>query len=142
MDSLEVDITRCLGLDIGDKRIGVALSDPQGILASPLTIVNRQSEEADIEAIIDIINQHEVRQVIVGLPRTMDGGLGQQAEKVKTFIHELCCHTRVPLEFRDERLSTVSARRMVHEARKARKKIRYDAAAAAVILQSYLDVSL
>ncbi len=139
--SLEVHITRSLGLDMGDKRIGVALSDPNGILASPFTIINRRDETADVEAITDIINQKQVKQVIVGLPRSMDGSLGKQAEKVKAFTQKLCSHTGVPVEFRDERLTTVSAKRLMRAAntKKTREKARYDAIAAALILQGYLD---
>ena len=134
-------MTRSLGLDIGDKRVGVALSDPQGILASPLTIIHRQDEAADFEAIVSIINLHQVGQIIVGLPRSMDGTLGKQAEKTKAFVDRLISHIKVPLEFRDERLSTVSARRLMREAgaKKTRGKTHDDAAAAAVILQGYLD---
>jgi len=130
-----------LGLDIGDKRIGVALSDPNGILASPFTIINRRDETADIEAITDIISQQQVKQVIVGLPRSMDGSLGKQAEKVKAFTQKLCSQTEVPIEFRDERLTTVSAKRLMRAAntKKAKSKARYDAIAAALILQGYLD---
>ncbi len=130
---------RSLGLDIGDKRIGVALSDPQGILASPLAIINCRDERADVEAIIAIINQHQAEQIIVGLPRSMDGSIGKQAEKVKAFTQELCNHTKVPVEFRDERLSTVLANRLMQEVKKTREKVRRDAIAAALILQSYLD---
>ncbi len=138
---MEVYVTRSLGLDIGDKRIGVALSDPQGILASPFTIITCQNETADIEAIINIISQHQVKRVVVGLPRSMDGSLGKQAEKVKAFVQKLCSHTKVPVEFRDERLSTVSAKRLMRaaNAKKPRKKARDDAVAAAIILQGYLD---
>jgi len=137
----EVHATRCLGLDIGDKRIGVALSDPHGVLASPFTIIDRRGGMADIGAIIDIISQHQVGQIVVGLPRSMDGSLGKQAEKVKAFVDKLCSHTRVPLEFRDERLSTVLAKRLMRagSAKKRRGKARDDAAAAAIILQGYLD---
>ena len=132
---------RSLGLDIGDKRIGVARSDPQGILASPLTIINRRNDQADIEAIINIAGQNQVGQIIVGLPLSMDGSVGKQAEKVKAFTRELCNHTEIPVGFRDERLSTVLAKRLMQTARKTRKtrKTRDDAVAAAVILQSYLD---
>jgi putative Holliday junction resolvase len=132
---------RSLGLDIGDKRIGVALSDPEGILASPFTIINCRDETADIEAIVDIINQHQVEQIIVGLPRSMDGSIGKQAEKVKAFTQRLCSHTEVPVAFRDERLTTVSARRLMQTAnhKKAKKKAKHDAIAAALILQGYLD---
>ncbi len=130
-----------MGLDIGDKRIGVALSDPDGILASPLTIINRRDESLDIEAITNIVSQHQVKQIIVGLPRSMDGSIGKQAEKVEDFTRRLCQHTEVPVEFRDERLSTVSARRLMQaiSTKKTRKKVRDDAIAAAVILQGYLD---
>ena len=132
---------RSLGLDIGDKRIGVALSDPQGILASPFTIINRKDERLDIEAITDIISQQQVKQIIVGLPRSMDGSIGKQAEKVKTFVQKLCGHTEVPVLFRDERLTTVSAKRLMRAVNtpKTREKARYDAIAAALILQGYLD---
>ena len=132
---------RSLGLDIGDKRIGVALSDPDGILASPLTIINCRDESLDIEAITNIVNQHQVKQIIVGLPRSMDGSIGRQAEKVKAFTHRLCQHTEVPVEFRDERLTTVAAKRLMQAAgsKKTRKKVRDDAIAAALILQGYLD---
>jgi putative Holliday junction resolvase len=127
-----------MGLDIGDRRIGVALGDPLGIMASPLTIIECLDESTDIAAIINLIGQHQVRRVIVGLPISMDGSLGQQAGKVKTFVQELCRHTEVPVEFRDERLSTVSARRLARAAGKTRS-VRHDAVAAALILQGYLD---
>ena len=123
---------------MGDKRIGVALSDPQGILASPLTIINCRDDQADIEAIINIATQNQVGQIIVGLPLSMNGSIGKQAEKVKAFTRELCNHIEVPVEFRDERLSTVSAKRLMQTVRKT-KKTRHDAMAAALILQGYLD---
>ena len=136
-----MDKTRSLGLDIGDKWIGVALSDPQGILASPLTIINRSDDRAGIEAIVSIVIQNQVGQIIVGLPLSMDGSVGEQAEKVKAFTRELCNHTEVPVEFRDERLSTVSAKRLMQTVGKTRKT-RHDAVAAALILQGYLDEAL
>jgi len=131
---------RYLGLDVGDRWIGIALSDPSAKLASPLTILKRSEDLADLEAITCIINQHEVKRVIVGLPRSMDGSLGRQAEKVEAFTKELRCHVRVPVEFRDERLTTVSARRLMWASQtKKGKKKRDDAIAAAVILQAFLD---
>ncbi len=119
----------------------MALSDPQGILASPFTIINRSDEAADIEAITSIISQHQVKQVIVGLPRSMDGSIGKQAEKVKAFTQKLGNFTEVSIEFRDERLSTVSAKRLMQtvKAKKGKKKAQDDAIAAALILQGYLD---
>ena len=132
---------RRLGLDIGDKRIGVALSDSEGILASPFTIINRREENLDIAAVIGIVNQQQVEHVIVGLPRSMDGSLGRQAEKVKAFTERLSEHTDVPVEYRDERLTTVMAERLAQVAntKKNRGKTRRDAQAAAIILQGYLD---
>ena len=130
--------TRSLGLDIGDRRIGVAMSDPQGILASPLTIIERTDEPADISAILAIIEQNEVGMVIAGLPLSLRGDIGPQAAKVSDFIRELSKHTKVPVELRDERLTTVSARRLMRTLGKPRKA-RDDAVAAALILQEYLD---
>ncbi len=133
-------MTRSLGLDIGDKRIGVALSDALGILASPLNIIERKDEEEDIEAIITIVDQHQVKKIIAGLPRSMDGSLGTQAEKVEAFVQKLRNRTEVPVEFRDERLTTVSAKRLMQaNTKKTKIKARDDAVAAAIILQSYLD---
>jgi len=119
----------------------VALSDPQGILASPLSVINRRDDTADIEAIINIVNQQQVKQIIVGLPQSMNGSIGAQAEKVKAFTRKLCDHTEVPVEFRDERLTTVSAKRLMQavSSRKKKKKVTDDAVAAALILQGYLD---
>ena len=134
---------RSLGLDIGDRRIGVALSDPLGMLASPLLVFERKEEAADVASILQIVQQHQAELIIVGLPQSMDGTIGPQAEKVKSFTAKLKEQSPVPVEFRDERLSTVTAKRMLEEAgsRKSakRKKIEYDSIAAAVILQSYLN---
>ncbi len=132
---------RCLGLDIGDRRIGIAISDPSGILASPLTIIERGEDRSAVDAIVAIVKENGVGRVIAGLPRSLDGSLGPQAQKVMGFTDKLRAVLPVPLEFRDERLSTVSARRGMKEAmgKKARREIKDDALAAAVILQSYLE---
>jgi len=134
---------RCLGLDIGDRWIGVALSDPGGILASPLTIIERTDDSQALEAIADIITKQDVGQVVVGLPLSLDGTLSGQAEKVKEFTDKLAEKIKIPLEYRDERLTTVMAQRLKRAAggKKGRGKTRDDAEAAAVILQSYLDES-
>jgi putative Holliday junction resolvase len=132
---------RSLGLDIGDKRIGVALSDPDGILASPFAVINRGDENRDIAAITDIVSRQQVGRIIVGLPRSMDGSLGKQAEKVAEFTQKLREHIQVPVEYRDERLTTVLAKRLtpVAKTKRTREKVRHDAQAAAIILQGYLD---
>ena len=136
----EVWQTRYLGLDIGDRWIGVALSDPSAKLASPLTILKRSDDVADIEAITRIINEHQVGLVIAGLPRMLNGSIGIQAEKVKAFIGQLRDKIEIPVEFRDEWLTTVSARRIMRGtgSKKARGR-RDDAVAAAVLLQAFLD---
>ncbi|MDO8567169.1 MAG: Holliday junction resolvase RuvX [Dehalococcoidales bacterium] len=133
----EVFTGRSLALDIGDRRIGVALSDPLGILATPLTIIERVDEETAIEAVMDIVSRNQVELIIVGLPRSMEGEIGAQAKKVQTFTENLRKHISIPLEFRDERLTTVSARRLMKEAKRTGE--RDDAIAAAFILQGYLD---
>jgi len=94
---------------------------------------------AAIEKIADVIREKEVGRVIAGLPLNMDGSSGFQAEKTKSFITELSRFIDVPAEYRDERLSTVSARDLIQGVRKTSRNTRYDAAAAALILQSYLD---
>jgi putative holliday junction resolvase len=133
---------RSLGLDVGDRRIGVALSDPLGMLASPLLVIEQKDEAANISAILQIVKQHQVELIIVGMPQSMDGSMGSQAEKVMAFTEKLKQQSSVRVEYRDERLTTVSAKRMLLEAnsrRSTRKKGTYDAAAAAIILQSYLN---
>ena len=116
----------------------MAMSDPQGILASPLTIIDRTDEQPGIAAILAIIDQNQVGVIVVGLPISMNGNIGPQAEKVQGFARELSQHTKLPLEFRDERLTTVSAQRLIRMTKKNRK-VRDDAMAAALILQGYLD---
>ena len=119
----------------------MALSDHEGKLASPLTIIECQGDITDVEAITDIISQQQVKQIIVGLPRNMNGSMGEQAEKVIAFIEILCSHIEIPVEYRDERLTTVSAKRLMRAANnKKTKRTRHDdAIAAALILQGYLD---
>jgi putative Holliday junction resolvase len=132
---------RCLGLDIGDRWIGVALSDPGGVLASPFSIIERTDDGQALAEIADIINKQDVGRVVVGLPLSLDGTLSGQAEKVKEFADRLAEQIKVSLEFRDERLTTVMAQRLKRASggRKGRGKTRYDSQAAALILQSYLD---
>jgi putative Holliday junction resolvase len=105
-------------------------------------IISRQDIAVDIRTIVDIVEKNSVDRIIVGLPFSMDGTLGTQAEKVRGFVDALSQHTDVPLVYRDERLSTVAAKRILQETRKTDRNTRYDAAAAALILQSYLEDSL
>jgi putative Holliday junction resolvase len=132
---------RTLGLDIGDKRIGVAISDPEEILASPLAIITREDDKKAIDDIIKLVDQHNVERIVVGLPYSLDGSIGGQANKVMDFAKRLSQYTRASMEIWDERLSTVAVERLLREAgkKKAKKRERRDAAAAAFILQGYLD---
>jgi len=132
---------RTLGLDIGDKRIGVAISDPEEILASPLITITREDDKKAIDDIIKLVDQHDVERIVVGLPYSLDGSIGGQANKVMDFAERLSQYTRASMEVWDERLSTVAVERLLREAgnKKAKKRERRDAAAAAFILQGYLD---
>ena len=105
-------------------------------------IIERSGDETqDIEAVINIANQNQVEKIIAGLPRSMNGAIGRQAEKVKSFVQILSGHTQVPIEFRDERLTSVMAKRLMKAGgkRKTGKRRKDDAVAAAIILQGYLD---
>ena len=132
---------RYLGLDIGDKRIGVAISDPEKILASPLTTISRNDDAVAIEAILELINERQVQRIVVGLPYSLNGSVGKQANKVISFVEMLSTYTPVDIETCDERLSTVAAEHLLVEAGISRdkRKLQRDAAAAALILQRYLD---
>ena len=132
---------RILGLDIGDRRIGVAISDPGEVLASPLATITREDNQKAVDAIIRLIEQHDVQQVVIGLPYSLDGSIGGQANKVMDFAEKISKCTRAKIEIWDERLSTVAAERLLREAgtKRAKKKAQLDSAAAAFILQGYLD---
>ena len=132
---------RILSLDVGEKRIGVAMSDPLGILASPLTQINITGTKAAIEAILELVRQHEVERIIAGLPYSIDGSLGPQAQRVGSFLRKLSECLDIPIETWDERYTTVAAEGKMIEAgvRKDKRKKQIDAAAAAIILQEYLD---
>lgn len=138
---------RSLGLDIGDKRTGVAISGPQGILAVPLTVVNHQGEDAAMNDIIKLVGQYEIERIVIGLPYSLSGKLGQQAEKVAAFAEKLSLRLKrsnlaqVDIQLWDERLSTVAADRLIGEAgvKRNKRKQHRDAIAAAFILQGFLD---
>lgn len=133
-------MTRILGLDVGDRWLGLAVSDPLGILASPLTVIERRGDDRrDIEPISSIIKRLEVERLVVGLPLSMDGSMSAQANKVKGFVDKLSEYINLPIELRDERLSTVTAQRLLRERDPRKSRGRDDAAAAAIILQGYLD---
>ncbi len=131
---------RLLGLDVGDRRIGVAVSDPTGSLASPVEVYHRKSAQADIQHVIDLAQELEANGVVVGLPKNMNGSEGPQAEKTREFADALTAQG-LAVHLWDERLSTVEATRRMVEQRHRRRGIqqRIDSEAAALILQTYLD---
>lgn len=134
---------RTLGIDYGDKRIGVAISDPLGIIATGIAVVGKgETFEQDIQEIGSLINKYDgVDGIVVGLPRKMSGEAGIQVEKVMKFVEALKQAFKINIITSDERLTTVEAERALIEtgmSREKRKKV-IDKSAAAVILQSYLD---
>jgi putative Holliday junction resolvase len=132
---------RYMGLDVGDKRIGVALSDETATLASGLPTLQRIGPKKDVRAVADIVRQKEVGEVVVGLPRRLDGQLGPQAEKVLAFVESLRTALRVPIVTWDERFTTVAAGAALREGgvRREKRKELVDQVAAVLILQNYLD---
>ena len=129
-----------LALDVGDRRIGLAISDPTGMLASPLGVVERGP--SDLDDVLRVALDNDATEVVVGLPLTLAGESRAQAGKVRRFVQELRSKTDLPVTMVDERLSTVQAQRMLRESgtgRRNQDRGRLDSAAAAVILQAYLD---
>ena len=132
---------RILALDLGDRRIGVALSDETGTLASPLATLTRTGGRKDAAAVALLVRQHGAAEVVVGLPLNMDGTQGEQAQKALVFAEALRRRAGVPVVTCDERLTTVEAEERLREAGLGwrERKRRVDEAAAVVILQEYLD---
>jgi putative Holliday junction resolvase len=136
-------LMRTMGLDVGTHTIGVAISDELGITAQGLKTLRRKSMEEDFKEIATIIGQFEIENIVVGLPKNMNGTLGKQAEIVLKWIKTLIDKIPVPVVTWDERLSTVGATKILLEAdlsRRKRKKV-IDKVAAVLILQGYLDQS-
>ena len=134
---------RLIGLDVGEARIGVAVSDPSGILASARTVLARRPEQAALQAIGRLVEEEEAEAIIVGLPRSLSGELHGQAALVQEFAEALGAQVAVPIHFWDERLSTVAAEREMRAsgAKRDKRRAMIDAVAAAIILQSYLDTT-
>lgn len=132
---------RILSLDVGEKRIGMAVSDVLGLIAQQLETLTRRNEEDDFRRIKDIIKEKAISEVVVGFPLNMDGSEGPKAAEINKFIEGLKKECDVPIKIWDERLTTREANRILEAAdvsRKKRKKLD-DKLAAQLILQSYLD---
>lgn len=136
-----VEQGRIMALDVGERRIGVALSDSTRVLASPLTTLQATPRARALAQIAAHVAQYEVVEVVVGLPLTLSGEVGPQAKVVQAFAKELQGALAVPVHLFDERLTTVAAERMMVDLgiKPERRKARIDEVAASIILQDYLD---
>ena len=132
---------RIMGLDVGDKTIGVAVSDLMGLTAQGVKTIKRVGKKKDIEALKEIITERQVNKIVSGLPKNMNGTLGPQGEKVIKFCELLEEETGIKIEYWDERLSTVAAERTLIQGnvRRENRKGVIDMVAAVIILQGYLD---
>ena len=135
---------RILALDMGERRVGVAVSDPTGTIARPLRTLMRGSREEDFAAITALVAEHDVELVVVGQPLSLDGAEGPQARRVARYAEALAARLPVPVVAWDERFTTVAAEEILRQNRRkkkrqARTRGEVDSIAAAVILQGYLD---
>jgi len=127
---------RYLALDVGEERIGIAVSDETGLIARPLKTVARGPGPVSFLRIADIVSEKGVEAIIVGLPLLLDGSKGKQVQSTKAYVRGLTAHVGVPIEYWDERYSTNRAKEII-EANGSGYSL--DAVSAAVILQEYLD---
>lgn len=134
-------MARALGLDIGTVRIGVALSDLEQRIATPLTTLPGRDEQAAIRAILDLIQEHEISALVAGLPLDLDGSHGRAAKRTQRFLERLGERTAIPIDYIDERMTSVQAERTLLDAdlSRARRKQVVDRVAASLILQTWLD---
>ena len=135
------NLGRVLGLDVGSKRIGVAISDPLGITAQGLETIQRQNKRLDFEQLQKVVRDYEVTEIVVGYPLRMSGAEGVQAEKMQRFAEELRQRVPLPVHLWDERLSSAQANRLLRETEMsiARRGQVVDQMAAVLILQSWMD---
>ncbi|MGO3017911.1 MAG: Holliday junction resolvase RuvX [Anaerococcus sp.] len=134
-------MNRIMGLDVGDKTIGVALSDPLFISAQPMETIKRTKTNKDIERIIEIIDQYEVSTIVVGLPKNMNNTIGPQSMKVMSFVDLMKKKIDKEIIYQDERMTTLQSERVLIDmkVRRENRKKYIDKIAAAFILQTYLD---
>ena len=130
---------RILGIDYGDKRVGVAISDELQFTAQPLKLLKRQNDYALITEIKDIIVVHNVGKIIIGLPVSLDGTYSSQTKKTQKFISRIRKSSDLPIEKWEERLSTLEASKILTGVSKIKKKKTIDIISAQLILQGYLD---
>jgi putative Holliday junction resolvase len=137
-------VPRILGIDYGERRIGIAISDPSATIAQPLTVLTRRAgKRPPVQTIADLIELHDAQHVVIGLPLTLAGDESDWTREVRAFGNKLALRAGTGVSFADERMSSVAAERAVRSLGLKRsereQKERIDAAAAMLILQSYLD---
>lgn len=132
---------RIMGLDVGDKTIGVAISDLLGITAQGITTIRRTSKKEDYGVLKELIDEYNIKKVVVGLPKNMNGTVGPQGEKTIKFAEKLKNKFNVDIIYQDERLTSKAAERMLiaGDVRRDKRKNVIDKVAATFILQTYLD---
>ena len=132
---------RVLAIDPGTVRLGLALSDPSGTIAQPLSVLKRRTEAEDLQTLAELIKKYQVEQIVVGLPRTMDGRLDAAAQDAQAFGGRVGEASGRPVAYWDERLTTVAAERYLIEQgkRRGRRRQEVDRMAATLLLQGYLD---
>src|SRR5437588_3126636 len=140
-ESTTIPAKRVLGLDVGSRRIGVAISDPLGITAQGLETLQRRNKRYDFEQLQRVIQKYDVREIVVGLPLRMSGAEGTQSDKMQVFAEELRKRFRLPVHLWDERLTSVEANRLLRETdlsiEKRGKAV--DRMAAVLILQGWME---
>lgn len=132
---------RILGIDYGDVRIGLAISDPLGLTAQGLEVIRRKTETEDLQRIADIIQTYDVQEIVLGFPKNMNGTIGPRGEITQQFANQLEETFQLPVILWDERMSSLAAERILIEAdiRRNKRKQVVDKLAAAIILQNYMD---
>jgi len=132
---------KILGIDYGEKRIGLALSDPSNMVARSLKVLKRNGTRRWLGEMKEIIEQNKIEKIVIGLPRNMNGSMGEKGKEVLAFVKVLEKVVNVPIVTWDERLTTVSAEKVLLQAELSRKKRRdiLDKLSACIILQNYLD---
>ena len=132
---------RILGIDYGEKRIGLALSDISNMVARSLKVLNRETNRNWLGEIKTIVDENEIKQIVIGLPKNMNGSIGKKGEEVLAFVKVLEKRVKVPIVTWDERLTTVAAEKVLRQAELSRKKRKgiLDKLSACIILQNYLD---
>ena len=132
---------RYLALDVGDERIGVAISDETGFLARPLEVIRRASGPSSFVHLAEVVDREGIGTIIVGLPVLADGSEGKQVRSTKAYVRGLSAYVTIPIVYWDERYSTNRASEIMiaNQRKRRRRKESIDAVAAAVILQEYLD---